>query len=198
MPADTPWGEVVAAYPLVFVAAIAVIVLLLVGAWWFITKKLPAKDYALSFSADAQQPEFSADQKEEAVAWQSRGVFTRDLVEKVAMVSLISIIFSTVLPDVRATNLQLALGVAVVIALNAGISEWLARRGREWASIAREFVAMAVVNFGLAAAYVFLLPRFDGQLNTTNIMFFALLLTLLVVLYDRYRVTFLERFPSEA
>ena len=55
---------------------------------------------------------------------------------------------------------------------------------------------MAVVNFGLVLVYAFLLPNFDGSINLGNTLFFALLLTLIVTLFDRYRQVYLARFPT--
>jgi hypothetical protein len=112
------------------------------------------------------------------------------------MVSLIAVIFAKILPEVRASNLELAVGVAFVIVLNTVVSHWLARRGVGWDSMLREFSVMAVVNFGLVLAYAWLLPRFDGSVNVSNTLFFALLLTTLVTLYDRFRVVYSARYRT--
>ena len=122
--------------------------------------------------------------------------FNGGLVEKIVMVSLVSIIFAQVLPGVQAGNLEVAVGVALVIAINTALSHWLARRGTEWRSIVQQFIVMAAVNFGLVLVYAFLLPRFDGSINLGNTLFFVLLLTLLVTLYDRYRPVYLSRFAA--
>ena len=41
--------------------------------------------------------------------------------------------------------------VAAFVAVNAFVSQWLARRGRAWTSVAVELVAMFAVNFGIVA-----------------------------------------------
>ena len=46
---------------------------------------------------------------------------------------------------------------------------------------------MSIVNFGIVLAFDFLLPRYDGSINLFTTLFFILLLTLNVALYDRYR-----------
>ena len=112
------------------------------------------------------------------------------------MISLVSIIFAQVLPGVQASNLELAIGVAFVITINTALSHWLARRGTEWKSALREFIVMSVVNFGLVLVYAFLLPNFDGSINLGNTLFFVLLLTLIVTLFDRYRQVHLMRFAA--
>ncbi len=84
----------------------------------------------------------------------------------------------------------------IIIIVNALLSQWLARRGTEWSSIVQQFIVMSVINFGLVLVYALLLPRFDGSFNLGNMLFFVLLLTLLVTLYDRYRPIHLERFAT--
>jgi heme/copper-type cytochrome/quinol oxidase subunit 4 len=116
----------------------------------------------------------------------------------VVLVSLVSIIFAQILPDLQATNLQLAIGIAFVIILNTVVSHWLARRGTEFRHVLVQFVVMAVINFGLALLYVFLLPSFDGSVNLTDTLFFVLLLTLIVTLFDRYYPHYQARFAPSA
>ena len=111
---------------------------------------------------------------------------------------MVSVIFAQILPEVRASSLQLAVGVAFVIILNTVISHWLARRGTTWRSVLVQFVIMAVVNLGLALVYIFLLRSFDGSLNMNNTLFFALLLTLIVTLFDRYHPVYQRRFAASA
>jgi hypothetical protein len=48
----------------------------------------------------------------------------------------------------------------------------------------------------LILVYAFLLPNFDGAINLGNTLFFALLLTLMVVLFDPYRQAHLRRFAE--
>ena len=108
VPLDTPWGEILAANLGVIVAAIAVVALILAAAWWYITRRLPPADRALTFEADAHQPTFTEAQVQDAVEREAASIVDAALFEKIAMVSLVSIIFAQVLPDVVATNLQLA------------------------------------------------------------------------------------------
>lgn len=84
----------------------------------------------------------------------------------------------------------------IVIVINASLRHWLALRGRGWESIAREFVVMAVVNLGLVYLAAFLLRQGGGALNLQITLFFVLLLTLIVTLYDRYHVVYEARFAS--
>ncbi len=119
----------------------------------------------------------------------SEKFFNGALFEKIILISLIGIIFAQVLPEVRSTNLQLAIGTAILVILNTILSHWLARRGNHWKSITQEFIIMAAVNLGLVLSIDYLLPRYNGSINLSNTLFFILLLTLIITLYDRYRRT---------
>jgi hypothetical protein len=198
MPTDAPWSEVISANLPVFVVAIALIAGLLYLAYWYITRRQPPADYPFSFESSAHMDE-SPDEHAQSIARRTTaGIVDGPLFEKVAMVALVSMIFAKVLPDVQASNLELAVGVAFVIVLNSVVSHWMATRGVGWDSALREFVVMAAVNFGLVLLYSFLLPRVDGSVNILNTGFFVLMLTLLVTLYDRYRVVYDARFATHA
>ena len=110
-----------------------------------------------------------------------------ELIEKIILVSLLSVIFAQILPEVRASTLQVATGVSILIIINTEMSQWFARRGTRWKSIIREFIVMSAVNFGIVLTYDFLVIRLGGSINLPDTLFFILLLTLNVTLYDRYR-----------
>jgi hypothetical protein len=197
VPLDAGIGEIVEANPWVIPTVIVLAVVIVLGARWLV-RKLPPIDWSFSFDADAHEGEETPYTETGTIKPPSGRFFNSVLVEKIALVSMVSVIFAQIMPEVRATNLQLAVGVAFVIILNTGISHWLARRGTEWRSVLIQFVVMAVVNLGLALVYTFQLPNFDGSLNVNNILFFALLLTLIVTLFDRYHPMYQRRFASGA
>jgi hypothetical protein len=153
-----------------------------VGGWWVITRRLPPPDRRPSLAVDAPSLNLPA-----RPSRSYRQALDRAAAEKIALVSLVIIIFAQILPDVRATALQLSLGVAFLIVANTTISEWLARRGVGWSTAFRQFVAMAAVNAGVAVAAWLLLPVGDGSIHVGNALFFLLMLTLLITLYDRFR-----------
>jgi hypothetical protein len=195
MPTDTPWSEILAANLWVIPVLAVVVVLILVLARW-ILRRLPPADWGLRIAADPVPAPSSGGNGGTDMDTQSERFFNAALLEKIVMVSLVSIIFAQVLPGVQASNLAIAVGVAFVIIINTVLSHWLARRGTHWTSALREFVVMAAVNFGLVLVYSFLLPNFDGSINLGNTLFFVLLLTLLVTLFDRYRQVHLARFAN--
>ncbi|MGD8804622.1 MAG: hypothetical protein PVH65_02140 [Chloroflexota bacterium] len=196
VPVDTAWSTILTANLWVIpVLALVTGALALLLRW--ILRRLPPAEWALSFSADAHREDEVPLEATDKPWWQTKRFFNNVLLEKTVLVALVSIIFAQIMPDMRATNLQLAVGVVFIIFLNTVISHWLSRRGTTWRSVLVEFGAMAVVNFGLALLYIFLLPRFDGELNLTNTFFFVLLLTLIVTLFDRYYPVFQQRAALE-
>jgi hypothetical protein len=106
------------------------------------------------------------------------------VLEKIALIGLVGAIFANVL-EVDTTAVQIIGATLLVVLANAGLSIWLARRGRDWSSLAVESVVLAVVNTVLLVVYSSLVG--DGDLDRTLALFFGLLLTVLIVLYDRYR-----------
>jgi len=172
------------------------VALALFVAWWFVARRLPAADRTLAFSADAHQPTFTEEQVRNAVDSEASRIVDAALVEKTVLITLISISFAQVLPDVQASNLQLAISLALVVTINTALTHWLARYGFGWAFALWRFIVMAVVNVGLVLIFAFLGSRFDHPISAGNALFFALLLTLLVTVFDRYRQVYLMRFGS--
>jgi hypothetical protein len=195
--ATASWGEAIANRPLVSLTIVAVLVALAVGAWWLFRRWLPPADRRPRLAADPIPGELVERSERRAASPQPFRLTDPALLEKVALVSLVTTIFAQILPGVEAGLLSITLGVAFVIIANTVLSTWLARRGVTWASTFREFVALAAVNTGLILLYSALLLGTRGSINLWNTLFFALLLTLIVTLYDRFRPLHLARFESD-
>lgn len=184
---DTPWGEALSENLWVFPVLLGVGVAIFLALRWA-WPKLPKADWKISFDADAhpeERPPAAPADVPLPSTWHG-------LAEKIALVALISIIFGQMLPNVQVSNLQMAAGVAAIIAVNAFASHWLAARGTHWRSILTEFAVMAGINLAAALAFTYIAPSFDAEIQLRGILFFVLLLTLIVTLYDRYR-PFLDR-----
>ena len=174
-------------------AMIVAIVAILVGGYWALTRKCPPADVPLRFDADAGEPDLTPDQVAGAHRTFVTRFFDSELLEKIIMVSMISVIFSNVLPNVNSTKLQLSAGVAAIIIVNTLLSVWLAKRGVGWSSALTQFIAMAGANIVIAFAFYLILRSGSGSIHLGNTLFFLLLLTLLVTLFDRYRPFYLAR-----
>jgi hypothetical protein len=176
-----------AAHPWLLPAFFSACALVLLVAARF-RSRLPAWDRTPSLDVDAHidRPRSAAVTPRRDLA----AIRSMAVLEKVLLLTTVSIIFSQVLSGVRASNAQLALGIAVVVVLNSVISLWRIQSGSRYGSTFVQFVAMAVVNGSIVAAgsIVRRTAGHDAYLPFEDALFFLLLLTLIITMYDRYRV----------
>jgi hypothetical protein len=186
--ADAAWSTAMSNRPWVLVAIIVAIAGVLALAWQW-KRRLRPQDWSLRFDVDRPIPAIDlpdADHTEPALRW--------PIFEKIALIALVASIFASFL-DTRATGMQIVVATAIVVLVNAGISVWAGRRGFEWRSVGVEFVVLAAVNSALIAGYGALVS--DGRINRSAAVFFGMLLTLVITLYDRYRGMRLDRLRRE-
>jgi hypothetical protein len=193
VPADTGWLAIIGQRLTLFLALAAVAVAVIVAIRWFIGHDLPPADWPLSFNADAHGSEMSADEVLAVRKVGARSLFDAELLEKTALVSIVTIIFSRLLPSMRGELLPTAFAVTIVIVVDTAISEWLIRQGVPWRSIFVQFTVMSTANVLIAAGFWLVLPLGSGQVDVTATLFSLLLVTLLVTLHDRYRPISLAR-----
>jgi hypothetical protein len=110
------------------------------------------------------------------------------------LLALLCIVFAEILPGVDATPVQVTVGVAAIVVANAAISVVFARSGGPGrARAVARFTALLALNLGLIfAASLILSDRADFQLGAG--CFFALLITLIIWLYDVYKPVYDARF----
>jgi hypothetical protein len=184
-PLEMPWLRILATEPWIL-AAIGLLAALLYLAARVVLFYLPPPDRPLAFHADAF---VDTPARSRAVQWLrpvhrlQRGV----LLEQVALVSLVAIIFGEILPGWEATALQVVTGVTVLIAVNAAVSVRLGRWGVVWRGAMAELAAMGAVNLGLVVIYGLAARHLDLGFHVGSALFFVALLTLIVTLHDRYR-----------
>ena len=187
VPADTAWGAAFGANLPVTLALLVLVGVLAILARWLLATKLPPADWGFTLSADAHGLGVTPEQVRAAQRRSAERLFDGSLLEKVVLVSLITVIFSQVLPTVDVRPLHLSYGVALIIIANTVLSQWLVKRGVEWQSALREFVVMAVVNAAILGVFSLVLPGMNVPLDAPATLFGLFLLTLLVTLYDRFR-----------
>ncbi|MFC6160128.1 hypothetical protein [Kribbella jiaozuonensis] len=165
---------------------VAILVLLAV-LYFFVRPRLSPADWSWRFRADPL-PE-GIDEASERAAYQAahRKVFDLTTLEKIFLIGLISVIYGQVLPGVDASGVQMFLGIAVFVVINAAIGLWAARRGYSWNSAAVSFGIVFAVNVVLVLLADVLLSRGPGQLHLVDALFFIFLFSILATLYDRYR-----------
>ncbi len=198
VPTDTSWGQIVRDNIPFFLALIAVVALLIAVLYWFLTRRLPPADWRFSFDTDAHGSDVSAQDVVAAQQMLARRFWDTELREKFVLVSLVTVIFSRILPNAQASVMSVAVGVGVVIVANTVVSELLVRRGVHWSAAVLEFVVMAVVNALVVAVFFAILPFTGGSIDTPATLFAVLLLTLLVTLYDRFRPYYVARSAQAA
>lgn len=177
---DTSWGDAIGDN-LWFIGLLAVLAIgvTLIVRWAL--RKAPPPDWPVSVDVDRHTTSTRLGARPAAVH-----LVEWDLAEKVALVGLIAVIFSQVIPGTDVSPLGVVFTVGVIVVGNAAVSQWLTRRGHSWTSTVRTFLAMCVVNGVLVVAY-FTLFRRAQSVNEGAAVFLLLLLTLLTTLYDRYR-----------
>jgi hypothetical protein len=189
------WGEAVANRPWVLAAMIAFFAAIGIAAYLIIRFRAPKFDHGPHIKADPLPPELRGAEPYRKVRAET-GIWGWQLREKVALTAIISVIFGLMLTGGAASPLRIVVGVAIFTVLNAGVSPWLALRGRSWRRLAGELVAMLVVNLVILLVLE-ALDRFLGvreaRVPFGATLFFAYLLTLIIVLYDRYRVVYKAR-----
>ena len=191
--ATDSWATAIANRPWVLVAAIAFFAILAAIVYWIITRKAPKFDHGPHIKADPLPPELrGAEPYRKAKA----RIFGWALREKVALTAIICVIFGLMLTGGTANPLRIVVGVAIFTVINAAVSHWMARRGRSWRLLAGELVTMLIVNLVI----VLVLEALDRWLGISSArtpfgmtLFFSYLLTLVIVLFDRYRTVYKAR-----
>ena len=185
----SPTGRGCSSSAIAFFAALAAIV------YWIITRKAPKFDHKAHIAADPLPPELRGAEPYRKVRAET-GIFGWALREKIALTAIICVIFGLMLTGGTASPLRIVIGVAIFTVINAAVSHWMALRGRSWRLLAGELVTMLVVNLVIVLA----LEALDRWLGVRSArtpfgmtLFFSYLLTLVIVLYDRYRTVYKAR-----
>ncbi len=198
VPAGTSWAETFAARPWIVVIAIVAAALAVYAVLWLMKHKLPPPDRALTIDADAEPGRMPPVEQLRAVrARLAQHVFHVSLLEKYALIALVSIIFGQML-GVRPDPLELSFFVGLVVVANAALSTWLQRYGFGPGPALRQFIVTGLLNIGIVAVLLLLFDLLGAPADAPRLGFFVLLVTLLVTLYDRYRPEYLARFEVSA
>lgn len=182
VPLDTSWSEAIS-QNLWFLGLLAVLVAAVAFGGGKLARRLPPPDWRFSFSVDAHPgADLGAPTRRRDPA-----ILSWRLLEKCVLVTMVLLIFAMVLPGSDVSALGIATPVVLLIIGNSLVSHWLASRGHTWSTAFVELLAMAAVNLGLALAFLALARRSDVSLNEPAALFFLLLLTLIVTLFDRFQ-----------
>lgn len=191
----TGWGEAIAREPLAFGLLVVTVVALVVVAYALMRRVPWLAEHPARLVADPL-PDFidEAWERDRHIA-QGWRLFDFHLLEKIVLVGFVTVIFAQVLPGVHASPVQLLWGSGVIVTINAFLRLRSARAGRSLENTALSFVLLAGTNVAIVTVADRILRRADGGLPFEATLFFLLLLTLIVTLYDRWRPVFDARFP---
>lgn len=193
VPAGTSWADTFAGQWWIVIAFVVVVVLLIFLAWWVITRKLPPADRPFTLHADAQQPALEPVAVRAAETAIAGRLWASATFEKVAFLVLVTAIFGMML-DLRAPPVSLAVAVAVVVGLATTISHWLTRRGSAPEGAVRQFVLTVVVIGSVVFVLTLITPLPGGEGALIMTLFFVILMSVLITMYDRFLPRHVARF----
>ena len=188
--------DTLAKYPVLYPILGLVLAGLALFGWFWLRPRLPARDWRWHVAADPLPVEMDTAAERDAWIAAHWRVWSAATAEKVALIAFLCLIYGHVLPGRRTSDLELLLGIAGFVLVNALISLTVARRAGSLESAAAAFGLRVLINAGLVLVADWLLRRFGGDLNTGIALFFAALVSLLVTLDDRFRPVAQVRFAA--
>jgi len=168
---------------------------LLVLARWVVVHRLPPADHPFTLDADQHQPMVEGAEIDRQRRRIAERFISLELLEKVVLVGLVSLIFSRMLPGGDPAGLAILVGMAVVVVVNTAISSILIRRGERPHGAIEQFVVMLVINIVIVLVGAAITETLRGvQLEHAAV--YVLLLSVIVTAYDRYRPLYKARFAD--
>ncbi|HZC73634.1 MAG TPA: hypothetical protein VE442_23280 [Jatrophihabitans sp.] len=151
--------------------------------WWVVAHRLRPADWRMHIAADPLPAALDTEEKRTAYRAATWHGVDANLIEKVVLTSLVCVIFGEILPRNTASAAQLAVVVSVVVVLNSVTSLAFSRRSIFIERVPIDFLAVVVLN----VLILVVLRAISARFVLDHALFFALLISLIVVLYDRYR-----------
>ena len=190
--ADASFAAAIVNRPGMALLIVGLVALFGLAVWFLLIPRLPQPHHGWQFAADPLPRRADTPAEKRELVVRIRRPFDRVLLEKIALVTLVSLIFAQILAGSSGADLSVSLGVMTIVTLNSIISYWFARKGFGWQSAVRQFVILLAVNWLIALIGSLLLRQ--PVLGSGGGGFLLLLLTLLVTLYDYFRPVFTARF----
>ena len=177
----------IAAHPTIAGACSAALLVLVLLLLLVLHRTLPKPAWPLTFNVDAHLPKLPLRGGLRMIPIRSRK-FVAAIIEKTLLITLVSAIFAKILPGTVASDTQILLGTLVIVALNAVVSQFFARRGMGWATATRQFFAMVIVNLVVVLTLELLSSGgIKADVSPGPAIFLLVLLTFIVTLVDRYK-----------
>lgn len=160
-----------------------VVVVAIPTIWWVVTRRLPPADWRMRIAADPLPDALDTQKKRAAYRAATWRDVDANVLVKVVLTSLTCVIFGEILPRNTASAAQIALAVSLVVVLNSVVSLALSRRRISIERVPVDFLAVVALN----VLILVVLRTISARFVLDHALFFALLISLIVVLYDRYR-----------
>src|SRR4051794_20067115 len=182
--AQLDFTDELAAHPALGPTIIVLLLAAAAGYWWVLRPRLSPPAWPLRIAADPLPQQMRTWQQRADWAALHQRMWSMDTAEKVVLVGLIGVIYGQVVPGLDVTSLQLFLGMAVLVVVNAAVAVALARSRRGTDS---SIVAFAV-RLGLDMAIVVVARLLLGgdRMDLRAAAFFVAMLCLVTLLHDRY------------
>lgn len=170
--------------------SLLVIAAVALAAGWSMRSRLPAADWTWRVAAPPLPTDLRTPAERAGYRARYWRVFDLNLLEKAVLLALVCEVFAQILPGSQATDAQVASAVAVLAVVNTAIGLAFDRRHHSIEHTAAQFATLCALNVVTLEVLSLLSDRFDLD----HALFFALLVALIVLLYDRYRPVRNERF----
>jgi hypothetical protein len=194
VPRNAPWLAGIKHSPISFGLMLGALLTFVIIGRAAIHRFAGPPEHARRLKADPLPPDIDEAPERDREMVATWHLFDRHLVEKIVLVGFITVIFAHIVPGVNASPLELVLGTTVIVTINAFLRLRRFRIARSLDSGVLSFLLLLVTNTFFAAAVVPVLRGRGRPVDMTAALFFLLLLTLIVTLYDRWRPVFEYRF----
>jgi hypothetical protein len=193
--ADASWTDAIAARPWVLVIMVVALVAAVVAARWLILHRLPPADHPFTVDADSNQPMVDGDAIDRERRRIAEKVVSLELLEKVVLIGLVSVIFSRMLPGADPAAIDILVGVALLVVVNTVISSLIVRSGERPSGAIKQFIVMVAINVGIVLVGQLVFGTLRG-VQLQHALVFVLLLSVIITGYDRYRPLYKARFAN--
>ncbi len=151
--------------------------------WRAALRRLPPTDHARTF--DANDHQFTS-WSDHGAAAPSDAVLTPALIEKLALVTLVGMLFAEFVPGIDATTLQVTVGLFFLVLANATLSARFSPSGDHHRSPAHNVARTAAINAPILMTLTIAAHTMNASFAVASAAFFTLLTSLLIGLHDHY------------
>ncbi len=167
--------DVLGDHPALLIVVAALVVAAAVGGVAAV-RRAPGADWAFTIDAHRHLP------PRPPLGLYAQRLFDAILIEKLVFLTLIGVVLAHMLPGLNTPTWHIVVAVALLVVLNAAVTEWRRRR-RTWSSFFTELLSVLAVNVVIVGLFPDFLLR-DG-LPDQDPLFFVVLISLLSTMFDR-------------